>query len=68
MSLKAQIDELSLEEKLQLVFYIWDGIGSDQQLPMPEWHKEELLKREAEEAEDLGEDWQTVKARVLASL
>ena len=37
---------------------------------MPELYIEELLKREAEEAEaeDLGEDWQTVKARVLASL
>ena len=37
------IDRLSVEEKLRLVEEIWDSIGDD--LPIPEWHRQELDRR-----------------------
>jgi putative addiction module component (TIGR02574 family) len=42
-----QFDGLSLPQKLQLVEDLWDHIADQPvSIPVPEWHKEELDRRE----------------------
>ncbi|PKL40280.1 MAG: addiction module protein [Candidatus Riflebacteria bacterium HGW-Riflebacteria-1] len=44
-----EIEKLNLSEKLLLVEDIWDTIArSNASLPLPEWQKQELAKRQAE--------------------
>ncbi len=44
-----EINKLGLSEKLILVEDIWDSIAmSNSMLPLPEWQKEELVKRYAD--------------------
>jgi putative addiction module component (TIGR02574 family) len=61
--IKDEINRLDLSEKLLLVEDVWDAIAaSNADLPMPEWQKQELDKRQkAYEAGELGpHDWETV--------
>ena len=66
MSLREIRDEISrmkLSEKLFLVEDIWDSIAlSNSELPMPEWHKEELNKRYSDYKDGKLKlhNWQTV--------
>lgn len=44
--LRIEINKLEISEKLTLVEDVWDDIAkSNQNLPLPEWHKIELDKR-----------------------
>jgi putative addiction module component (TIGR02574 family) len=62
-----EIRKLSLSEKLQLVEDLWDDIASGpDQLPIPEWHLEELDRRENEQSRNpqRGSSWDEVRARI----
>ena len=61
--IKEQISRLGLSEKLLLVEDIWDSIAQDNDdIPLPEWQKQELDRRYREfEKGDLElHDWKSV--------
>jgi putative addiction module component (TIGR02574 family) len=63
----AQIFELPLSEKLQLLEDLWDSIAqTPEQIPMLDWQKEELAKRKANclQNPDSGSSWEEVKERI----
>ena len=49
------IANLSVSEKLQLIGELWDSLNASQdQLPIPQWHKDELDARHEEFGRDGG--------------
>jgi putative addiction module component (TIGR02574 family) len=45
---KPLIDEilkLSAEERLDLIERIWDSLSAEGRVPVPEWHRRELVRR-----------------------
>jgi putative addiction module component (TIGR02574 family) len=61
------IFDLSPAEKLQLVEDLWDDLASTPEaVPIHDWQKEELARREANLIEDPGSGltWEEVKRRV----
>ena len=55
--------ELSPEQKLELIEALWDSLSPDT-VPTPDWHRDVLAEREANEDTDLGDTWDVVKARL----
>jgi putative addiction module component (TIGR02574 family) len=58
-----EIEKLGLSEKLLLVEDVWDTIARETaSLPLPEWQKQELIKRQGEyENGNVSlHDWQSV--------
>ncbi len=71
MTMIAELKKLPVDEKLQLVFELWDDIAANpDQIPIPEWHRKELssLLQQYKQDPDAGDSWAVVKKRVLASL
>ncbi len=63
----AQIFELPLSEKLQLLEDLWDSIAqTPEQIPVLDWQKEELAKRKANYLQnpDSGSSWEAAKERI----
>jgi putative addiction module component (TIGR02574 family) len=61
------IDRLSGLERLELIAAIWDSIPDTQEaLPVPEWHRQELERRlaAAEATPGAGTPWEEVRARL----
>jgi putative addiction module component (TIGR02574 family) len=61
--------DLSLPERIQLVEDLWDSIAAEADgLPLPEWQKQELARREAEYSRNpsLASTWDEAKQRILA--
>ena len=59
--------ELSVPDKLDVVERLWDSITADpRQVAIPEWHLEELDRREEELRRNPqpGQDWDAVKQRL----
>ena len=62
-----EIDQLTVPERLDLISQLWDSIPeSDEALPIPEWHREELERRlaEADAAPEAGIPWEQVRAEL----
>jgi hypothetical protein len=63
----APIFELGLSEKLQLLEDLWDDIATQpENIPVLDWQKEELNKRQILHLQDpsLVSSWDSVKARI----
>jgi putative addiction module component (TIGR02574 family) len=63
----AQVFELTLSEKLQLLEDLWDSIAQfPEQIPVLDWQKEELAKRKAAYLQNpnAGSSWEAVKDRI----
>ncbi len=59
--------ELSVPDKLDVLERLWDSITADpQQVAIPDWHLEELDRREEELRRNpqSGKDWEAVKQRL----
>lgn len=61
------IDRMSIPERLELIGQIWDSItAADEELPIPDWHREEVDRRKA--AADAnpggGRTWEEVQTRL----
>jgi len=67
MNISLPLNEMTVEEKLQLMETLWDDLRhhADQMSP-PDWHGELLAVREAANArgEDTFEDWETARQRI----
>lgn len=64
----APLFELSVPQRLQLVEDLWDSIAAvPESVPVPDWQKEELDRREAEHRKnpDAVLSWEEVKERML---
>ena len=62
---------LSIEQRLELIGELWDGIpDSVEALPVPDWHREELDRRlaEADANPDASVPWDEVKRRLREKL
>jgi putative addiction module component (TIGR02574 family) len=60
---------LSLSERIQLVEDLWDSIAAEAaSLPLPDWQKQELERRETDYLRDpsLASTWEAAKQRILA--
>lgn len=59
--------DLSPAEKLQLVEDLWDDLAATPaDIPVPDWHKEELARRKAslKDNPDSLVSWEEVKAQI----
>jgi len=60
-----EILQLPVEERLELVQQIWDSIAATPEaIPVPEWHKEELDRRLAQDPEEPDVTWDEFQARL----
>lgn len=62
----SQFDGMSVPQKLQLVEILWDEIAaSNDELPLPNWHIEELDRRELSgEGNSARLSWDEVKRQI----
>jgi putative addiction module component (TIGR02574 family) len=64
---EGSVFDLSPSEKLQLVEDLWDDLAATTEtIPIHEWQKEELIRRNANLAKNRGSglSWEEVKRRV----
>jgi putative addiction module component (TIGR02574 family) len=63
---RAEIDKLTVEERLELIGRIWDSL-SETEPQAPDWHLAELKRRRAAAVTDpeAGSPWDEVKARLI---
>ena len=67
MAIELQIDQLSLEEKLEIMEALWQDLRRNtNHVPVPQWHKDVLDKREQmiETSEANFDDWDSAKKRI----
>lgn len=67
MSITLPLNDMTVEEKLQLMEILWDDLSRNaDQLQPPAWHAEALAEREAAIArgEERFEDWEAAKRRI----
>lgn len=61
------LEQMTVEEKLQVMEEIWSALSRNQdQVPVPQWHKDVLDRREKliEEGKATFVDWETAKKRI----
>ncbi len=64
-----EILELSREQRLSIAAAIWDSLVTESdQVPIPEWHRNELAARLSAEDRDMdpGESWAELRRRIEA--
>jgi putative addiction module component (TIGR02574 family) len=62
-----EIGHLTVPERLELIGLLWDSLSeSVEDLPVPEWHREELERRlaEADAAPESGIPWAQVRSEL----
>ena len=62
-----EIGHLTAPERLELISLLWDSLSeSVEDLPIPEWHKEELERRleEADASPESGIPWAQVRSEL----
>jgi hypothetical protein len=71
ISAAINLKEMTIEQKLEAIEYIWDDLCRNaEDIPSPEWHREELEKREKELLSGNSEliDWETAKKGLIDSI
>jgi putative addiction module component (TIGR02574 family) len=67
MQTPVDLKEMSLPDKLRLMEALWDELcRREEDVPVPEWHKELLDERERQVKEGQAKfiDWETAKERI----
>jgi len=67
MNISLPLDQMTVEEKLQVMEAIWDDLSRHaDELQPPSWHADALARREAAVAsgEETFEDWEIAKQRI----
>lgn len=67
MTISLPLEQMTVEEKLQVMEAIWEDLSRNaQDLPPPAWHGEVLAQRQAalDAGEDGFEDWETAKEKI----
>ena len=63
------LEKMAVSEKLQLMEELWSDLCCNQdQIPIPEWHKDLLDKREelVKQGKATFVDWESAKKRIAA--
>ena len=63
--------EMTTAEKLELIEILWNDLSkAPEEIPSPDWHLEELRRREESVKNGTSEflDWDDVKTRLIDSL
>ena len=64
-ALRDEILQLPPSERLKLVEEIWDSLAATPgNVPIPDWHKDELDRRLDEPTPGPGESWEQVRGRL----
>lgn len=59
-------DDLPVEEQIDYVQSLWNRIAAHpDRVPMPEWHRDELRRRESEGSSEPPSSWEDARARIL---
>jgi putative addiction module component (TIGR02574 family) len=60
------VDELTTDERIDLIGRLWDSLEADAAAPMTEPLRQELARREADADRDpdSGESWESVRDRL----
>lgn len=67
MSISLSLEKMSIEEKLQMMEFLWADLSSRaNEAVFPAWHGEVLLKREADVERGTAqfEDWEDAKQKI----
>jgi hypothetical protein len=67
MTVMLPVDQMTVEEKLRTMEILWDDLRrNEENIPVPQWHKELLDERErlVREGKAHFEDWETVKKHI----
>jgi len=67
MTVMLPVDQMTVEEKLRTMEILWDDLRrNEENIPVPQWHKELLDERErlVREGKAHFENWETVKKRI----
>jgi putative addiction module component (TIGR02574 family) len=65
------VDELTVEQRLELIALLWDSIPDTlEAMPIPKWQRQELERRlaDADAHPDTGIPWEEAKARLKGKL
>jgi len=65
------LEEMTVTEKLQVMEELWSDLCCNQdQIPVPQWHKDILDKREelVTQGKATFVDWETAKKRIAARI
>jgi hypothetical protein len=71
MPVELQIGQMSLEEKLRAMEALWDDLcRREEDVPMPQWHKDLLDERQrlVREGKAKFVDWETAKKQIRERL
>ncbi len=66
--MQINLNDLTIEDKLRLIEFIWnDLLKTENDVPSPAWHKDELLAREERVKENKEKilNWQEAKKDIL---
>ena len=69
--MQLKLDKLSVEDKLRLIELIWsDLLKTEEKIPSPKWHHEELLSREqrVEEHREKILSWNDAKKDIVRAI
>lgn len=59
-------DDLPVEEQIEYIQSLWDRISAHpERVPVPEWHLDELRRREQTDEQDETSTWEEVRGRIL---
>ena len=69
MAVELPVEQMTVEEKLRAMEILWENLQRDEKtIPVPQWHKDLLDKRERliHEGRAQFTDWETAKQRIFA--
>lgn len=70
MSIALQLEQMSIEDKIRTMEYLWDDLCRRAEVSSPTWHNEILLERERDVLAGSSKfmDWNVVKEKIRDSL
>ena len=70
MLTELQLEQMTIEEKLQAMEILWNDLCRRNAVPVPQWHKDVLDERQLLIDEGKAEfiDWETAKEQIKARL
>jgi hypothetical protein len=71
MPIELEIENMTLEEKLRAMETLWDDLcRREENVPVPQWHKDLLDERErlVQEGKAKFVDWETAKKQIAERL
>jgi hypothetical protein len=69
MSIALQLEQMSIEDKIRTMEYLWDDLCRRSEVSSPPWHNEILLERERDVLADNARfiDWDVAKEKIRNS-